>query len=885
MNWHQKDINSVYKELHTSEKGISSEDALKRLEKYGPNELKEKEKKTVFMLFLDQFKDFMILVLIAAAIISGFIGEPIDTLAIIVIVFINAIIGFIQEYRAEKAMAALKRMAAPFAIVSRDGIAKNIPASEIVPGDIVFLDAGRIVPADLRLTDSQRLMVEEAALTGESIPVEKVSTVISDENIPLGDRKNMAYKGTFVTYGRGAGIATATGMQTELGKIATMLQEQEEVKTPLQKRLIKFGKKLAVAILVICAIVFVFGIIRGEPPLLMLLTAISLAVAAIPEALPAVITISLALGAKKLVRQNALIRKLPAVETLGSVTYICSDKTGTLTLNKMFVEQVYVDNNILKINDNSLHNSENYRPVDLQFKKSSPYDFVMAGLALNNDATIDKEGKIIGDPTEIALYEVAKSAGFDKKTLEQSYPRISEIPFDSIRKCMTTIHRISTSEFFSFTKGAVEILIEKSSHTLTSSGLIEIDRKEIQKVAEQMASEGLRVIGIAIKKLENVPKKIQTDIIETNLIFLGIAAMMDPPREEVKEAVSMCKTAGIIPVMITGDHPITAQAIAKRLGIINGNSDSIITGKELEQLTMEEFESKVEHIRVYARVAPEQKLKIIRALQDKGQFVAMTGDGVNDAPALKRADIGIAMGITGTDVSKEASHMILLDDNFATIVKAVKEGRRIFDNIRKFIKYTMTSNSGEIWTIFLAPFFGLPIPLLPVHILWINLVTDGLPGLALAAEPAEKRIMQRPPRHPEESIFAHGLGIHIIWVGLLMGFVSIFTQAWSIKNGLPHWQTMVFTVLCLSQMGHVLAIRSEKESLFSQGLFSNMPLTGAFLLTLLLQLATIYVPFLNPVFKTSPLTLNELILTLILSFIVFFAVELEKLYRRTRGVE
>jgi len=885
MNWHQKDINSVYKELHTSEKGISSEDALKRLEKYGPNELKEKEKKTVFMLFLDQFKDFMILVLIAAAIISGFIGEPIDTLAIIVIVFINAIIGFIQEYRAEKAMAALKKMAAPFAIVSRDGIAKNIPASEIVPGDIVFLDAGRIVPADLRLTDSQRLMVEEAALTGESIPVEKVSTVISDENIPLGDRKNMAYKGTFVTYGRGAGIATATGMQTELGKIATMLQEQEEVKTPLQKRLIKFGKKLAVAILVICAIVFVFGIIRGEPPLLMLLTAISLAVAAIPEALPAVITISLALGAKKLVRQNALIRKLPAVETLGSVTYICSDKTGTLTLNKMFVEQVYVDNNILKINDNSLHNSENYRPVDLQFKKSSPYDFVMAGLALNNDATIDKEGKIIGDPTEIALYEVAKSAGFDKKTLEQSYPRISEIPFDSIRKCMTTIHRISTSEFFSFTKGAVEILIEKSSHTLTSSGLIEIDRKEIQKVAEQMASEGLRVIGIAIKKLENVPKKIQTDIIETNLIFLGIAAMMDPPREEVKEAVSMCKTAGIIPVMITGDHPITAQAIAKRLGIINGNSDSIITGKELEQLTMEEFESKVEHIRVYARVAPEQKLKIIRALQDKGQFVAMTGDGVNDAPALKRADIGIAMGITGTDVSKEASHMILLDDNFATIVKAVKEGRRIFDNIRKFIKYTMTSNSGEIWTIFLAPFFGLPIPLLPVHILWINLVTDGLPGLALAAEPAEKRIMQRPPRHPEESIFAHGLGIHIIWVGLLMGFVSIFTQAWSIKNGLPHWQTMVFTVLCLSQMGHVLAIRSEKESLFSQGLFSNMPLTGAFLLTLLLQLATIYVPFLNPVFKTSPLTLNELILTLILSFIVFFAVELEKLYRRTRGVE
>ncbi len=885
MKWHQKDINSIYKELHTSEKGISSEDAMKRLEEYGHNELKEKKKKTVFMMFLDQFKDFMILVLIAAAIISGFIGEPVDTIAIIVIVFLNAIIGFIQEYRAEKAMAALKKMAAPFAIVNRNGVAANIPASEIVPGDIVFLDAGRIVPADLRLIDSQRLMVEEAALTGESIPVEKTSNTISDENIPLGDRKNMAYKGTFVTYGRGAGIVTATGMQTELGKIATMLQEQEEVKTPLQKRLIKFGKRLAVAVLIICAIIFVLGIARGEPPLLMLLTAISLAVAAIPEALPAVITISLALGAKKLVKQNTLIRKLPAVETLGSVTYICSDKTGTLTLNKMFVEQIYVDNKILQVKDFSLFDSGKSITLDLRSVKSSPYDFLMAGIALNNDISIDKEGKIIGDPTEIALYEVAKNAGIDKKTLEQNHPRISEIPFDSERKCMTTIHRISQSEFISFTKGAVETLLERSSNFLTSSGSMEINREEIQKIAEQMASEGLRVIGIGMKKLETVPEKMQTDIIENELTFLGIAAMMDPPREEVKEAVSMCKTAGIIPVMITGDHPVTAQAIAKRLGIISSNSDSIITGKELEQLTMEEFESKVEHIRVYARVAPEQKLKIIRALQDKGQFVAMTGDGVNDAPALKRADIGIAMGITGTDVSKEASHMILLDDNFATIVRAVKEGRRIFDNIRKFIKYTMTSNSGEIWTISLAPFLGLPIPLLPVHILWINLVTDGLPGLALAAEPAEKRIMQRPPRHPEESIFAHGLGIHIIWVGFLMGLVSIFTQAWSIKNGLAHWQTMVFTVLCLSQMGHVLAIRSEKTSLFRQGLFSNKPLIGAFILTFILQMATIYVPFLNPVFKTSPLTFKELILTLILSSVVFFAVELEKLIKRIKDRE
>lgn len=882
MNWHQKDIDIVYKELNTSEKGISTTEALKRFAQYGPNELKEKQKKTVFMMFLDQFKDFMIIILILAAIISGFIGEPIDTIAIIVIVFLNAIIGFIQEYRAEKAMAALKKMAAPFAVVSRDGVATNIPASEIVPGDVVLLDAGRIVPADIRLTESQRLMVEEAALTGESIPVEKVSVSIADENIPLGDRKNMAYKGTFVTYGRGSGIVTATGMQTELGKIATMLQEQNEVKTPLQKRLIKFGKKLAVAVLLICAIVFAFGIIRGEPPLLMLLTAISLAVAAIPEALPAVITISLALGAKKLVKQNVLIRKLPAVETLGSVTYICSDKTGTLTLNKMFVEQIYVDEKIFKIKEFKPKISEKNNSLDLQFKKSSSHDFIMIALALNNDSSIDKEGRIIGDPTEIALYEIAKKQGFDKKILEQQYPRISEVPFDSERKCMTTIHKNSSSEIFSFTKGAVEVLLEKSSFILTSEGLKEIDRKKILSIAEQLASEGLRVIGVGMKILKGMPEKIETDKIEAELIFLGIAAMIDPPRDEVKDAVSMCKTAGIIPVMITGDHPVTAKAIAKRLGIINGDSDSIITGRELEELTMEEFESKVEHIRIYARVAPEQKLKIIKALQDKGQFVAMTGDGVNDAPALKRADIGIAMGITGTDVSKEASHMILLDDNFATIVKAVKEGRRIFDNIRKFIKYTMTSNSGEIWTIFLAPFIGLPVPLLPVHILWINLVTDGLPGLALAAEPAEKRIMQRPPRHPDESVFAHGLGIHIIWVGLLMGLVSIFTQAWSIKNGLAHWQTMVFTVLCLSQMGHVLAIRSEKTSLFSQGLFSNKPLMGAFILTFMLQMATIYVPFLNPVFKTAPLTLKELILSLILSSLVFFAVELEKLFKRKR---
>ncbi|HBR22021.1 MAG TPA: calcium-translocating P-type ATPase, PMCA-type [Nitrospiraceae bacterium] len=886
MRWHQKETKDILDDLQSSPKGLSSEEAQKRLLEYGPNELKEKEKRTLFMMFLDQFKDFMILVLIAAAIISGIVGDAVDTIAIIIIVLLNAVIGFVQEYRAEKAMAALKKMAAQIATVIRDGKPANIPAVEIVPGDIVLLEAGKVVPADMRLIETAQLKVEEAALTGESIPAEKHIKALHDEMLPLGDRKNMAYKGTTVSYGRGTGIAAATGMDTEIGKIATMLQEEEEVKTPLQKRLAAFGKKLAIAVLAICAIVFGIGILRGEQPLLMLLTAISLAVAAIPEALPAVITISLALGAKKMVKQNALIRKLPAVETLGSVTYICSDKTGTLTQNRMSVEEMFIGGEIVKSEELKVKSGR----IEQLLTLNSQLSTFFTAIALSNDAQADASGNVIGDPTEIALFNIAKDKGFDKNEMENQMPRVAEIPFDSDRKCMTTfhqcihspIHPFTDSPYLSFTKGAIEALIEKADNILTAEGIKAIDKNEIHIVNERMAADGLRVLCIAVREWDALPDDMSHENVETGLTVLGLVGMMDPPREEAREAVAMCQTAGIKPVMITGDHPITARAIAKRLGIISDDAKTIITGRELERLSLEEFEERVEHIRVYARVAPEQKLKIVKALQDKGQFVAMTGDGVNDAPALKRADIGVAMGITGTDVSKEASHMILLDDNFATIVKAVKEGRRIFDNIRKFIKYTMTSNSGEIWTIFLAPFLGLPIPLLPIHILWINLVTDGLPGLALAAEPAEKGIMQRPPRHPRESIFAHSLGTHIIWVGLLMGAASLFTQAWSIKTGNAHWQTMVFTVLCLSQMGHVLAIRSETESLFSQGLFSNKPLLGAFALTFALQMATIYISFLNPIFKTEPLTLNELLFTLAISSVVFFAVEIEKLIRRRR---
>lgn len=886
MNWHQKDINSILDELKTTPEGISSQEADVRIEKHGLNELEEKKKKTLFMMFLDQFRDVMILVLIGAAVIAGFIGELSDTIAIIVIVVINAVIGFVQEYRAEKAMEALRKMAGSSATVFRDRVPTTVPAVKIVPGDVVILEAGQVAPADMRLMEVANLKVEEAALTGESVPVDKQIGDFQDDALPLGDRRNMVYKGTFVTYGRGLGVVVATGMRTELGKIAALLQGEEEGKTPLQKRLVVFGKKLAVAVLAICVIVFVVGVIRGEKPLMMLLTAISLAVAAIPEALPAVITISLALGAKKLVKQNALIRKLPAVETLGSVTYICSDKTGTLTMNRMSVEEIYVDGGFVKTFEAGNNPGENTGKAQL-----APFGYLMTGLALSNDAQPDAGGNFIGDPTETALYVVAKDSGFDKKTLETTLSRVAEIPFDSDRKCMTTFHKWpaadhesgSESHFISFTKGALDVLVEKSLNVLTSDGVKTIDNEDINKANNVMAGDGMRVLCLCMRHWSSLPGDIVPSDVESGLTIVGLVGLMDPPREEAREAVRECKEAGIKPVMITGDHPLTAQSIAKRLGILEDDSRGVITGRELEKLPMDEFEEKVEHIRVYARVAPEQKLKIVKALQDKGEFVAMTGDGVNDAPALKRADIGVAMGITGTDVSKEAAHMILIDDNFATIVKTVKEGRRIFDNIRKFIKYTMTSNSGEIWTIFLAPFLGLPIPLLPIHILWINLVTDGLPGLALAAEPAEQGVMRRPPRHPKESIFSQGLAAHIIWVGLLMGFVSILVQAWSIKTGHAHWQTMVFTVLCLGQMGHVLAIKSETMSLFSQGVASNKPLLGAFVLTFLLQMATIYVPPLNPIFKTEPLTLGELLFTLVMSSTVFIAVEIEKYVKRRKN--
>ncbi|MCM2328651.1 MAG: cation-translocating P-type ATPase, partial [Lysobacter sp.] len=736
----------------------------------------------------------------------------------------------------------------------------DIAARDLVPGDLVLLEAGNIVPADLRLVEAARLKVQEAALTGESVPVDKQVKPLASAEASLGDRTNMAYKGTIVTYGRGRGIVAATGMATELGRIATLLQSATEGQTPLQRRLAHFGRRLALAALGICAIVFAAGMLRGEPLVLMFLTAVSLAVAAIPEALPAVVTVALAMGAGKMAQRNALVRRLPAVESLGSVTVICSDKTGTLTQNRMRVARLW---------SGTVHEG----PADT-LPETEPWPQLARAMALCNDAEEDASGELQGDPTETALHAAAREAGYEKAVLAEAMPRVMELPFDSDRKRMTTVHRDGDGHL-ALTKGAPESVVPRCTRVATAAGEVAIDAPAVLAEAERMAAEGLRVLAVASRRWEGLPSGDDVDRVEEGLTFLGLVGLIDPPREEAAAAVAECVSAGIKPVMITGDHPVTARAIAGALGIL-GEGEAVIDGTELASLSPEDLRERAGRAAVYARVNPEQKIRIVEALQARGEIVAMTGDGVNDAPALNRADVGIAMGRSGTDVAREASHLVLLDDNFATIVTAVREGRRIYDNIRKFIRYAMTGNLGEIWTIFLAPFLGLPIPLLPIHILWVNLVTDGLPGLALAVEPAERGLMRRPPRPPQENVFARGMWQHIVWVGLLLGGVCVGTQAWAHASGVAHWQTMVFTVLALSQLGHVLAIRSERESLFSLGVFSNLPLAATVGFTVALQLAVIYVPWLNGIFHTQPLSARELALCFALSSVVFVGVEIEK---------
>lgn len=911
--WFSQTAEDVAQQLGTDiEDGLTSEEAQRRLEEHGLNELIERGVKSPWLILWEQLTEVMVVILIIAAAVSAFLGEYNDAIVILAIVVLNTVLGFSQESRAERAIAALKKLAVPTVKVIRDGRIVEISAREMVPGDVALLEAGNKVSADGRLVESVNLRVEEAALTGESEPVEKHTLPIQDDHPALGDQQNMVFMGTVVSYGRGTMLVTETGMSTELGKIADMIQDVVSEPTPLQRRLDNLGKTLALVALGIIAVVVILGLFRGEDLELLFLTGISMAVAAVPEGLPAVVTITLALGSQRMLKRNALIRKLPAVETLGSVTTICSDKTGTLTENRMTVTMLDVAGAKVSVDALMERGVPVWRtdaPVadDLSPEVRS-MALLLRAMTLANDAVLQadeeepEEKRTIGDPTEGALVVAAAQLGLEKESLEERWPRVAEVPFTSERKRMTTIHQRRNGardlelpwenvRYLAYSKGAVDSLLEISDRVWVGDETVPLDdemRERIDRANAEMAQDGHRVLGVAFRPLEELPEQGDEDSVEEGLIVIGLVGMLDPPRPEVKEAVARCRTAGIRPVMITGDHPLTAEHIARELHIAYEDSRTL-TGRDLARMSVDELETVVQKVPVYARVSPEHKLNIVTALQDLGEVVAMTGDGVNDAPALKRADIGVAMGITGTDVSKEAADMVLLDDNFATIVSAVEEGRVIFDNVRKFIKYTLSSNTGELWVMLVAPFLGMPLPLLPLQILWINLVTDGLPGLALAIEPSERGIMERKPFRPDESIFSRGLGWQIVWVGVLMGIVSLGMGFWKWAAGTPGadaetelrtMRTVVFTTLTLAQMGNALALRTNRDSLFTVGILSNRAMLGAVLLTFVLQMALIYVPFLQGFFETVPLSLNDLLLVLVASSSVFIAVELDKWRRR-----
>jgi len=908
ITWHTAETHEALDRLHVDpEQGLTEHEAQQRMREHGPNELIERGLKSPWRILWEQLTAIMVVVLIIAAVVSLLLGDQLDAIVILAIVILNAILGFVQEHRAERAMAALKRMAAPVVKVRREGRLVRVPAREIVPGDILLLEAGDAVAGDARVLESVNLRIEEASLTGESIPVEKHSQALSDAQLPVGDRRNMLHMGTTATYGRGSAVVVETGMTTQLGRIAELIQTVGSEPTPLQKRMAQLGKGLAVAAVAIVGVVFFLGLLRGEEVEEMFLTAIAMAVAAVPEGLPAVVTITLALGAQRLLRRRALIRKLPAVETLGSVTVICSDKTGTLTENRMTVEILDVAGHTRDLAEAlKVGNAVEGAWAD---PEQTAEALLLAGGALCNDAVLevntDGAGgfRAQGDPTERALVVAAARYGLMKPRLDSLFPRVAEAPFSSERKRMTTFHepllqaqdgaveaRLTAliadgrQSFVAFTKGATESLLRVCDRVWTHAGAQPLTpdwRRRIEGADDRLAGDGLRVLGVALRSLPALPTEGEMEALERDLTFVGLVAMIDPPRPEAKEAVAISRTAGVRPVMITGDHPQTALHIARELDIALDRN--VLAGRELERMTAEELEARVEQVAVYARVSPEHKLNIVRALQKRGHIVAMTGDGVNDAPALKRADIGVAMGITGTDVSKEAADMVILDDNFATIVRAIEQGRVIYDNVRKFIKYTLTSNAGEIYVMLFGPLLGMPLPLTALQILWINLVTDGLPGLALAVEPAERGTMHRPPYPPRQSIFARGMGLYILWVGLLMGLVSLALGYWAWITGRPAWQTMVFTTLTLSQMGNVLAVRSGRESLFKIGLLTNKPLLGAVALTVVLQLAVVFWRPLQEIFNTQALTAFELGISLALSTIVFWAVEIEKWLRRRRG--
>ena len=861
--WHARETAHALRALQSDvANGLTAAEALRRLQEAGPNALEEPDRRRPLRILASQFADVIVVVLLVAAMLAALMGEVVDLVAILVIVVLDAALGFVQELRAERAVAALRSLAAPAARVRRDAIERTVPAESLVPGDIVLLEAGNVVPADLRLLEAVGLRVDEASLTGESHTVAKETDPLPDAPLAVGDRRNMAYKGTTVSQGRGEGVVVATGGRSELGRIATLLAHGAAARTPMQQRLLRFSRQLAAIVLALCGVVFLAGLLRGDDARVMFMTALSLAVAAIPEALAAVVTVSLALGARRLARHRALVRRLPVVETLGSVTYIASDKTGTLTEGRMRVREI--------------------RSVDDRAPDEAPSAaraMLLQAMALNNDAVREADGALKGDPTETALHDEAARQGYAKDVLEAAKPRVAELAFSAERARMTTVHRVADG-YVVHTKGAPESVIPLCASRFGREGPEPLRAPELLADAGEMAASGLRVLAFATRRLDALPSVLEDA--ESAESFLGLVGLMDPPRATARDAVSLCRSAGVHVVMITGDHPATARSIATELGIAS-ESDLVVTGSQLAGVSAAELDEQAREIRVYARVAPEDKLRIVEALQRQGEYVAMTGDGVNDAPALQRADIGIAMGRSGTDVAREASDMVLLDDDFATIVAAVREGRRIYDNVRRYVRYTLATNSGELWTLLLAPLIGLPLPLLPVHILWMNLVTDGLPGLALAAEPAERDIMRRPPRPPAESIFAHGLWQHALWVGLLMTALTLTVQGWTLAAGDAHWQSMTFTVLTISQLAHLIGIRSERESLFARGVRGNRSLLAAIVVTFALQLCTLYVPALQVVFRTSPLRPLELLACVGASAVVLVAVELEKwLIRRGR---
>ncbi len=898
-DWYQQDSTEVLRQLGVDPaSGLTEAEAARRLKDYGRNELVGTGIRSPWRILWAQLTSLMVIILILAAAVSVLMADYKDAIAISVIVALNTLLGFSQEYRAEKAMAALRKLAVPSVRVRRDAQARNVSAVELVPGDIVVLEAGNLVAADCRVLETSDLQAQESALTGESQPIRKSVSALNEASLPLGDRRNMVYMGTFVTAGRGLAVVAATGMATELGHIASLLHTIQRENTPLQRRLQSLGKRLAAIALFLVAAIFALGFLRGEELKLLFLTAVSIGVAAIPEGLPAVVTIALTLGAQRMLKRNVLIRKLAAVETLGSVTVICSDKTGTLTENRMTVVALSLGDRSLELPSYLLSDTANTATVE-ELRRSG-FGLLLAGGALCNDAipdsNIKRPGSIgfLGDPTETALAIAASNLNLSKPELERLMPRVGEIPFDSERKRMTTVHRMpipsppfpievagehnsGVTSYVAFTKGAPSELLRVCTAVWIDGKIEHLNnswRDHFTSAIDALAGKGMRVLGVAFRHMDSLPATIDSETIERELTFVGDIGMIDPPRPEAAAAVATCNAAGIRPVMITGDHRLTAKYIAEKLGI--AADGEIVTGSELDRLSFDHLKNIAGRTSVYARVSPEHKLKIIQALRERGEVVAMTGDGVNDAPALKRADIGVAMGVTGSDVAKETADMVLLDDNFATIVAAVEEGRVIYDNMRKFIRYILATNSGEIWVMLVAPFLGMPLPLLPLQILWMNLVTDGLPALALAMEPAESDTMRRPPFAPQESVFARGLGRHIIWVGILMACLSIGVGYgyWRVDH--PNWQTLLFTTLTLSQMAHVMAIRSERNSLFRIGLLSNKPLLAAVILTIVLQLSLIYVPFLQGVFRTRALSPFDLGLSILLSCSVFAAVEIEK---------